>query len=85
MLTVSQERKSSVAFKVKKRGKLTYYYEGETPVLSSLVVEEQPDGDLKIHFAGLTGGYSAKSVLGLDELVSMDPHREIRRSAGDDL
>ena len=66
-----------MAFKVKKRGKLTYYYEGETPVLSSLVVEEQPDGDLKIHFAGLTGGYSAKAVLGLEELVTMDPHREI--------
>ena len=64
-------------FKVKKRGKLTYYYEGERPVLSVLVTEEQPDGDLIIHFAGLTGGYSAKSVLGLDELVSMDPHREI--------
>ncbi len=64
-------------FKVKKRGKLTYYYEGERPVLSALVTEEQPDGDLIIHFAGLTGGYSAKGVLGLDELVSMDPHREI--------
>ena len=64
-------------FNVKKRGKLTYYYEGEHPVLSSLVTEEQPDGDLKIHFAGLTGGYSAKSVLHLEELVSMDPIREI--------
>ena len=64
-------------FNIKKRGKLTYYYEGERPVLSALVTEEQPDGDLKIHFAGLTGGYSAKTVLGLDELVTMDPHREI--------
>ena len=64
-------------FNVKKRGKLAYYYEGERPVLSALVTEELPDGDLKISFAGLTGGYSAKSVLGLDELVSMDPHREI--------
>lgn len=66
-----------MAFNVKKRGKLTYYYEGERPVLSALVTEEQPDGDLRIHFAGLTGGYSAKGVLGLDELVTMDPHREI--------
>lgn len=66
-----------MAFNVKKRGKLTYYYSGEHPVLSSLVTEEQPDGDLKISFAGLTGGYSAKSVLGLDELVTMDPHKEI--------
>lgn len=66
-----------MAFTVKKRGKLTYYAEGERPVLSALVTEEQPDGDLKIHFAGLTGGYSAKNVLGLDELVTMDPRREI--------
>lgn len=66
-----------MAFSVKKRGKLTYYYEGDRPVLSALVTEEQPDGDLRIHFAGLTGGYSAKGVLGLDELVTMDPHREI--------
>lgn len=66
-----------MAFNIRKRGKLTYYYEGEHPVLSSLVTEELPGGDLKIHFAGLTGGYSAKSVLGLSELVSMDPLREI--------
>ena len=64
-------------FNVKKRGKLTYYYSGDRPVLSSLVTEELPDGDLKISFAGLTGGYSAKSVLGMDELVTMDPAREI--------
>ena len=54
-----------VPFTVKKRGKLTYYFKGERPVLSSLVTEELPDGDLKISFAGLTGGYSAKNVLGL--------------------
>jgi hypothetical protein len=66
-----------VAFNVKKRGKLTYYSNGDRPVLSALVTEEQADGDLKIHFAGLTGGYSAKGVLGLDELVTMDPKREI--------
>lgn len=64
-------------FNVKKRGKLTYYSQGDRPVLSALVTEEQADGDLKIHFAGLTGGYSAQGVLGLDELVTMDPHREI--------
>jgi hypothetical protein len=64
-------------FNVKKRGKLTYYYSGDRPVLSALVTEELPDGDLKISFAGLTGGYSAQSVLGLDELVTMDPRREV--------
>lgn len=66
-----------MAFKTKQRGKLTYYFEGDRPVLSALVTEEQADGDLRIYFAGLTGGYSAKQVLGLDELVTMDPHREI--------
>ncbi|MGD9711717.1 MAG: hypothetical protein AB7V46_06580 [Thermomicrobiales bacterium] len=66
-----------MAFNVRKRGKLSYYYQGDRPVLSALVTEEQSDGDLKIYFAGLTGGYSAKSVLGLDDLVTMDPHREI--------
>lgn len=45
-----------MAFNVKQRGKLTYYFRGERPVLSALVTEEQPDGDLRIHFAGLTGG-----------------------------
>jgi len=66
-----------MAFNVRKRGKLTYYFQGDRPVLSALVTEEQPDGDLRIYFAGLTGGYSAKGVLELDELVTMDPHREI--------
>jgi hypothetical protein len=66
-----------MAFNVKRRGKLTYYYNGDRPVLSALVTEEQADGDLKIHFAGLTGGYSAKNVLGRDELVTMDPKREV--------
>ena len=33
-----------MAFLVKKRGKLTYYYEEEDPVLSAMVVERQPDG-----------------------------------------
>jgi len=66
-----------MAFNIRKRGKLTYYYQGEHPVFSLLVTETLPDGDLKICFSGLTGGYSAKSVLGLDELVSMDPDREI--------
>jgi hypothetical protein len=64
-------------FNIRKRGKLTYYYEGESPVLSALVTEEQPDGDLKLYFSGLTGGFSAKNVLKLDELVTMDPAREI--------
>ncbi len=66
-----------MAFNVKKRGKLTYYYQGDHPVLSSLVTEELPDGDLKIYFSGLTGGYSAKGVLNREELVTMDPVREI--------
>ncbi len=66
-----------MAFNVKQRGKITYYYQGDRPTLSALVTETLADGDLKISFAGLTGGYSAQGVLGRDELVSMDPHREI--------
>jgi hypothetical protein len=66
-----------MAFNVKKRGKVTYYYSGERPVLSALVTEEQSDGDLKIYFAGLTGGYSAKGVLGLETLTTMEPEKEI--------
>ena len=66
-----------MAFNVKKRGKLTYYYHGDAPVLSPLVTETLPDGDLKIYFSGLTGGYSAKGVLDLEELVSMNPNDEI--------
>lgn len=66
-----------MAFNVKRRGKLTYYYEGDEPVLSSLVVERQADGDLKIHFSGLTGGYSATNVLGLDSVTRMEPEIEI--------
>ncbi len=66
-----------MAFKVKRRGKLTYYYTDDRPPLSSLVTEELPDGDLKIYFAGLTGGYSAQGVLNREELVRMDPAREI--------
>ena len=66
-----------MAFNVKTRGKLTYYYEGDDPVLSSLVVEAQPDGDLRICFAGLTGGYSASGILGLETVTSMQPEIEI--------
>lgn len=66
-----------MAFNVKQRGKLTYYYEGDNPTLSNLVVETQPDGDLRICFAGLTGGHSATGVLGLDTVAFMDPDTEI--------
>jgi hypothetical protein len=66
-----------MTFTVKQRGKLTYYYEGDDPVLSALVTEQQPDGDLRICFSGLTGGYSAKGVLGLDTLEYMNPDAEI--------
>jgi len=64
-------------FQIKKRGKLTYYYNGVRPTLSALVTEEQTDGDLRIYFAGLTGGFSAQGVLGHETLVTMDPRQEI--------
>ena len=66
-----------MAFKVKQRGKLTYYYEGDDPVLSAMVVETLPDGDLRICFSGLTGGYSATGVLKLDNVTFMEPDIEI--------
>lgn len=66
-----------MALKIKQRGKITYYYENDNPVLSNMVVETLPDGDLKIYFSGLTGGYSAKGVLGLDTLVYMEPEQEV--------
>ena len=64
-------------FNIKKRGKLTYYFEGEAPVLSAMVVEEQMDGDLRIHFSGLTGGHSATGILNLDTVTSMEPSIEV--------
>jgi hypothetical protein len=66
-----------MAFQIKKRGKLTYYYEGDEPVLSNMVVETLPDGDLKIHFSGLTGGYSAAGILKLEDVPFMEPEVEI--------
>ena len=66
-----------MAYNVKKRGRVTYYYGGDAPVLSNLVTEQLDGGDLKIYFAGLTGGYSAMSVLKRDELVTMEPKIEV--------
>lgn len=66
-----------MAFKVKRRGKLNYYYESDDPVLSNMVVETLPDGDLKICFSGLTGGYSATGILKLDTVSFMEPEIEI--------
>ena len=64
-------------FNIKQRGKLTYYYEGDDPVLSNMVVETLPDGDLRICFSGLTGGYSATGILKLDTVATMEPEIEI--------
>ena len=61
----------------KKRGRITYYFEGNMPTISSLVTEETKFGDLKIYFAGLTGGYSTQSCLGNDDLVRMNPLKEV--------
>jgi hypothetical protein len=66
-----------MGFNVKNRGRLTYYYSGDHPTLSALVTEDLGDGDLKIHFAGLTGGHSATGVLGLEKVNTMDPAVEV--------
>lgn len=68
-----------MAFQVRKRGKLTYYYRAERPVFSFVVTEALPDGDLRVYLAGLTGGESATRNLGLPDTASMDPDREIPR------
>lgn len=46
-------------------------------MFSNVVTEEQPGGDLRIYFAGFTGGESATRNLGLSETVTMDPEPEI--------
>ena len=46
-------------------------------MLSALVTEQQPDGDLKIYLSGLTGGFSAYNTLGLSEVAAMDPEQEV--------
>ena len=66
-----------MGFNVKKRGRVTYYFEGVIPTISSLVTEVTNFGDLKIYFAGLTGGYSAQGCLNNDQLVRMNPLREV--------
>tara|TARA_B100000579_G_scaffold418450_1_gene416021 strand:- start:816 stop:1340 length:525 start_codon:yes stop_codon:yes gene_type:complete len=66
-----------MAFNIKQRGRVTYYYGGDRPTLSALVTEDLGEGDLKIYFAGLTGGYSAQGVLNREELVRMEPIKEV--------
>lgn len=64
---------------VKRRGRVTYYTKPTNRSFSDLVVEEQLNGDLKIHFVGMTGALAATHELGLDEVAEMDPEREIPR------
>ena len=66
-----------MTFEIKRRGRLTYYYGGARPVLSNLVTEQEANGDLRIHFAGLTGGHSAQNILGLEEFTVMNPVVEV--------
>lgn len=68
-----------MAFDIKQRGKLTYYYRSNRPVFSFIVTEDLPDGDLRVYLAGLTGGESATRNLGLSDTATMDPDREIPR------
>ncbi len=68
-----------MAFDIKRRGKLTYYYRANRPVFSFIVTEALPDGDLKVYLAGLTGGESATRNLGLSDTATMDPDKEIPR------
>jgi hypothetical protein len=64
---------------IKRRGRVTYYTKRTNQHFSDLVVEEQLNGDLKIHFVGMTGALAATNELHLDEVAEMDPDREIPR------
>jgi hypothetical protein len=67
-------------FEVRRRGKVTYYTQ-PGGIISSLVTRRDSDGDLTIHFAGLTGGTSVtnRDYLGHSELARMTPQIEIPR------
>ncbi len=62
---------------ITKRGRVTYYRKPTNNVFSDLVVEELDNGDLKIHFVGMTGAHAATKELGLDDMAEMEPLREI--------
>ena len=71
-----------MALNVLKRGRVTYYYGGDHPPFSGMVTEDLGNGDLKIRFAGLTGGGSAQEwvremVVGNTDLVTMEPKHEV--------
>ena len=66
-------------WKIVKRGRVTYYTKTTNSHFSDLVVEELDNGDLKIHFVGMTGAYAGTRELDLDDTALMDPAREIPR------
>ena len=66
-------------WEIKKRGRVTYYRKKTNSVFSDLVVETLDNGDLKIRFVGMTGALAATNELGLDEVATMDPEKEIPR------
>lgn len=66
-------------WEIKKRGRVTYYRKKANGHFSDLVVEEQDNGDLKVHFVGMTGALAATNELKLDDVAAMDPDREIPR------
>ena len=68
-----------MAFQIRQRGKITYYYRADRPVFSFVVTEALPDGDLRVYLSGLTGGESATRNLDLADTATMDPDREIPR------
>ena len=49
-----------MAFNVKKRGKLTYYYQGDHPVLSPLVTEDVTRRGFENLFFGTNGRIFSK-------------------------
>ena len=78
-------------FNIKRRGKLTYYYEGDEPVLSNLVVETLPDGE-RLDVAGFavdeidpTGAgdcFDAGFLCGLLEGMALDEAARLANACG---
>jgi hypothetical protein len=66
-------------WKIRRRGRVTYYTKTSNRLFSDLVVHELENGDLQIHFVGMTGALAATHELALPEVASRDPAGEIPR------
>ena len=61
-----------MAFEIKRRGKLTYYYRADRPVFSFVVTEAIPDGDLRVYLAGLPVRFTVHVIDVPDQAASYE-------------